>query len=76
MHIILTLLYDGIIPFGKCFIISERFPVLAVQFLYLRLFLFLAAGEVLYLVDDRFQFEAGTHHLGTAVLLYLGHFLE
>ena len=46
LYIVLALLDKGIIPFGKCFIIPERFPVLAVQFLYLRLFLFLAAGFV------------------------------
>ena len=76
LYIVLALLDKGIIPFGKCFIIPERFPVLAVQFLHLRLFLFLASDEVLYLIDNRFKFETGTHHLGTAVFLYLGHFLQ
>ena len=46
LYIVLALLDKGIIPFGKCFIIPERFPVLAVQFLYLRLFLFLAAAKM------------------------------
>ena len=76
LYIVLALLDKGIIPFGKCFIIPERFPVLAVQFLHLGLFLFLASGEVLYFIDNRFQCKAGTHHLGTSVLLYLGHFLQ
>ena len=76
MHIILTFLSDSIVPFRKCLIVAETFPVLAVQFLHLGLFLFLAAGEILYFVDDRFELETGTHHLGAAVLFYLGHFPE
>jgi len=52
LYIVLALLDKGIIPLGKCFIIPERFPILAVQFLHLSLFLFLAAGEVLYFIDN------------------------
>ena len=76
LHVVLALLGKGIVPLGKGFIITETFPVFAVQFLHLRLFLLLAAGEVLYFTDNRFQLKAGTHHLGAAVLLDLGHFLQ
>ena len=76
LHVVLALLGKGIVPLGKGFIITETFPVFAVQFLHLRLFLLLAAGEVLYFTDNRFQLKAGTHHLGAAVLLYLGHLFQ
>ena len=76
LHVVLALLDKGIVPLGKGPVVTETFPIFAVQFLHLRLFLFPAAGKVLYFIDDRFQFETGTHHLGAAVFFYLSHFLE
>ena len=52
LYIVLALLDKGIIPLGKSFIVPERFPVFAVQFLHLSLFLFLASGEILYFIDN------------------------